>query len=143
MFIYLYRYLCFNISRLTIAWQQLPPYPQKNPWNFLLSLVSLHPPCAHRAFTVCSLALSAPFALIVHKAFTLLSPCVHKAFTMRPLCVPTVRSALTYRLVPLHSFSFRTFKWKKRSLRVTTKWEKNMCVKVEGNLHFTSETSFL
>lgn len=49
-------------------------------------------------------------------------------------CALTVRSAATHRSVRFHSFSNETPKWKNGSLRVTAKWEKNPCIKGEGNL---------
>lgn len=89
-------------------------------------------------------------------AFTMRSPCVHLQSTLRSVCAylsQIAHRALTKRLqsfqssfsvhLSFSSFSFGTPKWKIRSLRVTTKWGKKLCVKVAGILiHYTSKTSF-
>lgn len=73
-------------------------------------------PCVHRALTVCSLALSAPFALTLHKAITLRSP-----FVQRSLIVQSV-------FIHFHSGLQSLCKPPKK---------KNPCVKVES--YFTHQ----
>lgn len=79
------------------------------------------------AFT-CNLP-SAPFELTFHKALTVRSQSVLRSLSVH----------LSFSL-----FSFGTPKWKIRSLRVTKKWEKKTCIKVEGILiHYTSKNIIL
>lgn len=79
------------------------------------------------AFT-CNLP-SAPFELTFHKALTVRSQSVLRSLSVH----------LSFSL-----FSFGTPKWKIQSLRVTKKWAKKICIKVEGILiHYTSKNIIL
>lgn len=118
-------YLCF----ISALWSKVPEtfyFPIF--WALTVHSLSIllrspvYSVCAHRSQSA-------------HHALTMHSQSVHTALT--------VCSAFTYHSVHFHLFSFGTPKLKDRSLRVTTKWEKNVCIKVEGNLYLHIRNIYL
>lgn len=90
-------------------------------------------PYADGELIVHLISLCAPFAVIVHNALTVRLQNIH--------LVHTIQSAVTYCSVLLHSFHLLIWNSKvKRSVFEEMRKER---VKVELNLRFTSETSFL